>query len=180
VEASCAPPLVASRPTEKFELRSLELDVGGAARQGIELVCRKSSGPFFRRLKERKRPAGSCLVGGGARTDPCLASIPVLVLGTSIFLLSRRLLEVTKAGATTSPNPDFMLGVRLSLCSPQSLVVLWLALQEAECPLLGPIWPEGTGRELLLLGVRRNLEGESVCVWLRSLLLLMLVSVSAW
>ena len=99
----------------------------------------------------------SCLVGGGARTEPCLASIPVLVLGTSIFLLSRRLLEVTKAGATTSPNPDFMLGVRLSLCSPQSLVVLWLDLQEAECPLLGPIWPEGTGRELLLLGVRRNL-----------------------
>jgi len=107
--------------------------------------------------------------------------MPVLVLlGTSIFLLSRRLLEVTKAGATTSPNPDFMLGVRLSLCSPQSLVVLWLALHEAEWPLLGPIWPEGTGRELLLLGVRRNLEGESVCVWLLSLLLLMLVSVSAW
>ena len=82
----------------------------------------------------------SCLVRGGARTDPCLASMPVLVLGTSIFLLSRRLLEVTKAGATTSPNPDFMLGVRLSLCSPQSLVPgLWLALHEAECPLLGPI-----------------------------------------
>ena len=58
----------------------------------------------------------SCLVGGGARTDPCLASMPVLEVGTSIFLLSRRLLEVTKAGATTSPNPDFMLGVRLSLC----------------------------------------------------------------
>ena len=74
----------------------------------------------------------SCLVGGGARTDPCLASMPVLEVGTSIFLLSRRLLEVTKAGATTSPNPDFMLGVRLSLCSPQSLVGLWLALHVAE------------------------------------------------
>ena len=108
----------------------------------------------------------SCLVGGGARTDPCLASMPVLVLlGTSIFLLSRRLLEVTKAGATTSPNPDFMLGVRLSLCSPQSLVVLWFALHEAEWPLLGPIWPEGTGRELLLLGVRRNLMFRLSHVW---------------
>ena len=46
-------------PTEKFELRSLELELGGgAARQGIELVWRKSSGPFFRKLKERNRPAG--------------------------------------------------------------------------------------------------------------------------
>ena len=46
-------------PTEKFELRSLELEVGGgAARQGIELVWRKSSGPFFRKLKDRNRPAG--------------------------------------------------------------------------------------------------------------------------
>ena len=76
----------------------------------------------------------SCLVGGGARTDPCLASIPVVLvlLGTSIFLLSLLLLEVTKAGATTSPNPDFMLGVRLSLCSPQSPLGLWFARHDAE------------------------------------------------
>ena len=40
--------VIKMKPTEKFELRSLELDVGGAARQGIELVCRKSSGPEIR------------------------------------------------------------------------------------------------------------------------------------
>ena len=89
--ATCAPPLVATLPTEKLELRSRELDVGGgAARHGIELVCKKSSGPFFRKLNERNRPVGcgeshdlwmmmviirvvrftSCLVGGGARTEP--------------------------------------------------------------------------------------------------------------
>lgn len=104
----------------------------------------------------------------------------MLDVGTSIFLLSRRLLEVTRPGATTSPNPDFTLGVRLNLWSAHSLVVLWLALHVAECPLCGAIWLGGTGRELLLLGVRRNLEGESVWVSLLSLLLLMLVSVSAW
>jgi len=104
----------------------------------------------------------------------------VLDVGTSIFLLSRRLLDVTRPGATTSPNPDFTLGVRLNLWSAHSLVVLWLALHVAECPLCGAIWLGGTGRELLLLGVRRNLDGESVWVSLLSLLLLMLVSVSAW
>ena len=122
----------------------------------------------------------------------------MLEVGTSIFLLSRRLLDVTRPGATTSPNPDFTLGVRLNLWSAHSLVVLWLALHVAECPLCGAIWLGGTGRELLLLGVRRNLvkdmvedepifillaanlEGESVWVSLLSLLLLMLVSVSAW
>ena len=57
--ATCAPPLVATLPTEKLELRSRELDVGGgAARYGIELVCKKSSGPFFRKLNERNRPVG--------------------------------------------------------------------------------------------------------------------------
>ena len=81
----------------------------------------------------------------------------MLEVGTSIFLLSRRLLDVTRPGATTSPNPDFTLGVRLNLWSAHSLVVLWLALHVAECPLCGAIWLGGTGRELLLLGVRRNL-----------------------
>ena len=86
----------------------------------------------------------------------------MLDVGTSIFLLSRRLLEVTRPGATTSPNPDFTLGVRLNLWSAHSLVVLWLALHVAECPLCGAIWLGGTGRELLLLGVRRNLVKDMV------------------
>ena len=86
----------------------------------------------------------------------------MLEVGTSIFLLSRRLLDVTRPGATTSPNPDFTLGVRLNLWSAHSLVVLWLALHVAECPLCGAIWLGGTGRELLLLGVRRNLVKDMV------------------
>ena len=174
--AGCPPPL--ARPTLK--LLFLSLAVSGAARHGIELVCRKSSGPFLLREKERRRPGGSCLLRAGARTLPCLARRPWPAAGTSIFLLSLLLLEVTRAGGIS-----LTLGVRDTLTSPHSLALP--ALQPAE-------WPGGAGRELRLLGVRRNLcraspggpggwghlVGESVWVWLRSLLLRMLVRVSAW
>ena len=70
--------------------------ISGAARQGIEAVWRKSSGPFLRRLKERRRPCSWLLGVWGARTDPYLERWPLT--DKSICLLSR-LLALGGSGA---------------------------------------------------------------------------------